>query len=250
MASRRPQGQRFHPRMIPAYWSRLQASAFGPLDAGQLSALRSKISAVRNAGLGVALRINLQYPSGFVTGGSAPVPQFRAQDGTLWSATGSSGDNAGDPLAHRGRRDLHPRSLLERLAMLFERQVGLVPELETGSHPSSMAPFSGRGAGYGARLQVPALPSELEPALDRRQREISRILASSLRSIPRSTACNTLSLKPFESTFVPGSFHEEDQPLHNPLSGPLPLADQRLFLSPLRTASSAFRLYHFSRASR
>ncbi len=86
----------FTHRMIPAYWSRLQRSAFGPLDAQQLSALQSKISAVWDVGLRVTLRVNLHYPPGFVTDGIAPVPQFRAQDGTLWSATNASGDNVRD----------------------------------------------------------------------------------------------------------------------------------------------------------
>ena len=47
-------------------------------------------------------------------------------------------------------------------------------------------------------------------------REIPKTRATSLRSMPRSTASNTFSLRSFEYGFMPGSFHE-DQPSRNPL---------------------------------
>lgn len=46
--------------------------------------------------------------------------------------------------------------------------------------------------------------------------EIPKTPATSLRSIPRSTASNTFSLRSFEYAFMRGSFHE-DQPSRNPL---------------------------------
>ncbi|MGI8910318.1 MAG: twin-arginine translocation signal domain-containing protein [Rubrobacteraceae bacterium] len=170
----------FTHRMIPAYWSRLQASAFGPLDAGQLSALRSKISAVRNAGLRVALRINLQYPPGFVTGGSAPVPQFRAQEGTLWSATNSSGDNVRDWVWSRRGRDYAADFIRKVLAALDLTQIdrvelggGIRGELQfplVGSYPykfwcyASHAQLGGTDLAVGAQSATQAgLPKNYVP---------------------------------------------------------------------------------------
>ena len=129
--------------MIPAYWSRLQASAFGPPGAGQLSALRSKISAMRNAGLRVALRVNLQYPPGFVTGSSAPVPQFRAQDGTLWSTTDSSGDNVRDWVWSRRGRDYAADFLRKVLATFDLTQIDRV-ELGGGIRDEFQFPHASR----------------------------------------------------------------------------------------------------------
>lgn len=128
--------------LIPAYWPHLQASAFGPLDAGQLSALRSKISAVRNAGLRVALWINLQYPPGFVTGDSTPVPQFRAQDGTLCSATKSSGDNVRDWVWSRRGRDYAADFIQKVLAALDLTQIDRV-ELGGGIRGELQFPLVG-----------------------------------------------------------------------------------------------------------
>ena len=47
-------------------------------------------------------------------------------------------------------------------------------------------------------------------------RETPKTLATSLRSMPRSTASNTLSLRSFEYGFMPGSIHEA-QPTRNSL---------------------------------
>src|SRR4051794_20291329 len=62
--------------------------------------------------------------------------------------------------------DLHPRTLLERFAMLSERQVGVVFELSRQPLPQHR-PFCGRRTWYGKGLHVPALPAPLELTLDR-----------------------------------------------------------------------------------
>ena len=48
-------------------------------------------------------------------------------------------------------------------------------------------------------------------------KETPKTPATSLRSMPRSTASNTLSLRSFEYAFMPTSIHEA-QPTRNPLS--------------------------------
>lgn len=97
------QANGFTHRTVHAQWSRLQASARGPLDAAQLSDLTSRIQAVRDAGLRVDLRINLHHPPGFVKGGPAPAPSFRAQDGTLWSLPNTGSDVRDWIWSRRGR---------------------------------------------------------------------------------------------------------------------------------------------------
>ncbi len=73
---------------------------------------------------------------------------------------------ARDPPAHRGRRYLHPVDLLQRLAMLRERRVGVVfepgrePFLEQGTLP-------GGRTGYRRGRNVAGFPSPPESALDR-----------------------------------------------------------------------------------
>ena len=84
-----------------------------------------------------------------------------------------------------------------------------------GSHPSSKAPFLARGPGMAEGSTSPLSLRRLSQRLIEGS-EIPKILATSLRGIPRSTASNTLSLKSFEYAFMPGSFHE-DQPSSNPL---------------------------------
>lgn len=74
-------------------WSLAQSAYQGALDTTYMNQQTALISAAVTAGLKVILEIRTQYPPSFVT---ANVPRFKAQDGTLWSATSSSGDEVCD----------------------------------------------------------------------------------------------------------------------------------------------------------
>src|SRR5829696_10280316 len=76
---------------------------------------------------------------------------------------------ASDGPAHRGDRRRDAPGLLERLAVLLQRQVGV--RLEVGRQPLlEDGALERRPPGYGLRLHVPGLAAALEPALDGRHR--------------------------------------------------------------------------------
>ena len=84
-----------------------------------------------------------------------------------------------------------------------------------GSHSSSMALFGAGGPGIGRASRSPVSLLLLSQRF-MEGTETPKTFATSPRSMPRSTASNTLSLRSFEYGFMPGSLHE-DQPSRNPL---------------------------------
>src|SRR5215210_1689759 len=97
---------------------------------------------------------------------TGPWPPHRARR-LLWTFfERPAAREAGDSPAHSGRRHLHSQILLKGLAMLSERQVGVVFEL-VWQPLLKHRPLPGWRTGYGARLHVAALPSPPQPALDR-----------------------------------------------------------------------------------
>jgi hypothetical protein len=85
-----------------------------------------------------------------------------------------------------------------------------------GSHPASISAFLAGGPGIGRGWTSPrSLLIFSQRFME--GKETPKTLATSLRSMPRSTASSTLSLRSFEYAFMPESIHEA-QPTCNPLS--------------------------------
>src|SRR5215208_6501262 len=83
---------------------------------------------------------------------------------------------------------------------------GLLSSWE-GSHSASRSPFTAGGPGIG-RSDITSLPPHLQPALYGGQRDAEDPTYLPARSMPRSRASNTLSLRSLEYAFMSGSIHE------------------------------------------
>jgi hypothetical protein len=88
-----------------------------------------------------------------------------------------------------------------------------------GSHSESKAPFLAGGPGMGRGRTSPASCLIFSQRF-MQGKETPKTRTTSLRSMPRSTASNTLSLRSFEYGFLPTSIYEA-QPTRNPLSVPV-----------------------------
>jgi hypothetical protein len=79
---------------IGAFWDRLMPTSAGQaFDSTELTNLRAAIDDARSKDLKVILQPVLQYPPNWAL---AAIPQFRDQDGNLWSDSGPSGRNVRD----------------------------------------------------------------------------------------------------------------------------------------------------------
>lgn len=92
---------------------------------------------------------------------------------------------------------------------------GLLSSWE-GSHWASSSPFTAGGPGMGRGSTSP-LSLLIFSQRFMEGKETPKTLPTSLRSMPRSRASNTLSLRSFEYAFMSGSIHEA-QPSRNALS--------------------------------
>ena len=103
-------------------------------------------------------------------------------------------------------RPLDAVLLLEELAVLRQGEVGV--ERDLGRQPLLQGrPFGRPRTGDRLGLYVPRLPAQLEVAFLMVGTDMPKVLATSSRAIPRSTAASTLSLRSFEYAFMPAPSH-------------------------------------------